>query len=510
MTLRLAVARSGQARLSLVRSSLLMAFLAGPLAGLPLFAAPAPPAQEAPRAQQPTDFTGVQLKNRAPISNEILKVKFRRPSESRLKNGMELLVLEERRSPTIQVEIAVPASSLNDPEGVPISTATTTLMRLGTKTRDARAIAETLAALGASVTFNVGDRYAYARFSTLTENLDEVMALMSDMLFNSTFPQDELDKWKNQQLSQLQQLRSIPDFLAAERFAQAMYPGDRRSFVAPTADGVRGLTRDAIVAHYSRIYRPEGGRVTVLGDIGAREIAPKLEALMANWTGTGSKAPELALPPASKGRRIILVDRPKSVQTSLYLGNHAFDRRSPDYIPAQVLNRVLGGGPASRLFRNIREAKGYTYGIGSGFAASRYLNHFESQTSVRTEVTGDALRELLKEFADIRNRPVPADELENAKRALVASFALSTENQATALSNATQIKDYGFPADYWDTYPENIAAVTAADVQRVSQKYVPLDDLVIVAVGDASRIRSMLAEFGSIEEWDAEGRRRTP
>jgi zinc protease len=137
------------------------------------------------------------------------------------------------------------------------------------------------------------------------------------------------------------------------------------------------------------------------------------------------------------------------------------------------------------------------------------MNMFTLQTSVRTEVTGDALREMLKEFADIRTRAVPADELENAKRALVASFALSTENQATALSNATTLREYPcLPADYWDTYPEKIAAVTAEDVQRVAQKYVPLDDLVIVAVGDAAKIRSVLAEFGPIEEWDSEGRRR--
>ena len=194
---------------------------------------------------------------------------------------------------------------------------------------------------------------------------------------------------------------------------------------------------------------------------------------------------------------MILVNRPGSVQTAFYLGNHAIDRLSPDYIPVQVLNRVLGGGPASRLFRNIREDKGYTYGISSGFSATRYLNHFSSQTSVRTEVTAEALREVLKEFADIRTRPVPADELENAKRALVASFALSTENAGTALSNATQIKEYGLPADYWDTYPEKIAAVTAGDVQRVAQKYIPVDDLVIIAVGDGPRIRPLLAAFGT-------------
>jgi zinc protease len=102
---------------------------------------------------------------------------------------------------------------------------------------------------------------------------------------------------------------------------------------------------------------------------------------------------------------------------------------------------------------------------------------------------------------------VPATELENAKRALVASFALSTENPGTALSNATMVKDYGFPADYWDTYPEKISAVTAADVQRVARKYIPIDDIVIVAVGDAAKIRGVLAEFGTVEDWDAEGRR---
>ena len=483
-------------------------------------------AQDAPRAQQPTDFTGVQLKNRAPVSNEILKVKFPKPAESRLKNGMELLVLEEHRSPTIRVQIAVPASNLNDPEGSVISQATGSLMRLGAKASDApsvvallkrlgltaldaRSIAEALAGNGATISFNIGDRYAYATLSTLSENLDVMMALMANMLFNPSFPQDELDKWKNQQLSQLQQVRSVPDFLSIERFAKAMYPDDRRSFVLPSADSVKSLTRDMLVAHHQKIYRPEGGRITVLGDISASQITPKLESLLAEWKGAGTKPPTLPLLGVIKGRTVILVDRPSSVQTAFYLGNRAFDRCSPDYIPAQVMNRVLGGGPASRLFRNIREAKGYTYGISSGLTASQYMNLFELQTSVRTEVTGDALREIVKEFADIRNQPVPSDELENAKRALVASFALSTENQATALSNATTLKEYPcLPANYWDTYPEKIAAVTAADVQRVAQKYVPLDDLVIVAVGDGSKIRSVLAGFGTIEEWDSEGRRR--
>jgi zinc protease len=464
-------------------------------------------AQDAPRQQPATNFTGVELKNRAPVSNDVLRVKFPRPAESRLRNGMELLVLTERRSPTIQVEIAVPTSSLNDPRGIPLGAATAAMMRLGTPGRDARAIAETLAEIGATIGFNVGDRYAYARFSTLTEHLDTVLALMGEMLFQSTFPQDELDKWKTQQLNSLQQVRTQPDFLATERFAQAMYPDDRRSYVMPTAEGVNSLTRSIVVEHHARTYRPDGGRITVLGDTDAKTITPKLEKLLAEWKGAAPRPPALPLVPPLQGRRLMLVDRPNSVQTAFYVGNHAIERVNPDYIPVQVLNRILGSGPTSRLFRNIREAKGYTYGISSGFAASWYLNHFSVQTSVRTEVTADALREILREFTDIRDRTVPATELENAKRALVASFALSTENPGTALSNATMVKDYGFPADYWDTYPEKISAVTAADVQRVARKYIPIDDIVIVAVGDAAKIRGVLAEFGTVEDWDAEGRR---
>jgi predicted Zn-dependent peptidase len=466
-------------------------------------------AQDAPQAQQATDFKGVVLKNRAPISNEILKVKFPKPVESKLKNGMDLLVLEDHRSPTIQVEVAIPGSSLNDPADLSgISSAMAAMLRLGTRTRKAQQIAETLAELGASFGAGAGEYFFYLRFSTLSENLDAVLDLFSDLVFNPTFPQDELDKWKNQQLSLLQQVRTQPPFLAQERFAAVLYPGDNRSVVAPSPESIRKITRDMIVDYYSKNIRPDGGRVAVVGDISPVQMSASLDKILGSWKGAGPKPPSLQMHPAISEKKIYLIDRPRSVQTTFEVGNHAIDRLSPDYIPVIVMNRVLGAGPASRLFRNIREEKGYTYGISSGFSASHYMNHFSASTSVRTEVTGPALDELLKEFRDIRDRLVPADELENAKRALVANFALSTESAATALRNATTIREYGLPADYWDTYPEKIAAVTAQDVQRVARKYIPVDNIQIVAVGDAAKIRDVLTKFGPIEEYDADGHRR--
>ena len=436
----------------------------------------------------------------------MLRVKFPKPSESKLKNGMALMVLEDHRSPTIDVEISMPASSLNNPrELAGLPDATTALLRLGTKTRTSLQIASTLQELGASLGAGIGEKTASFRFTTLSENLDQVLDLLADIMFNPSFPQDELDKWKDRQLSQLQQIRAQPGFLGQERFFAVMYPNDNRSIVAPTPESIRKITRDLIVDYYSKNFRPEGGRVAVSGDISAKEIAAKLDKTLGDWKGSAPKPPELPLPGAIAGKKIYLINRPNSVQSNVYIGNLAIDRLNPDYIPVMVMNHVLGGGPASRLFRNIREEKGYTYGISSGFGASHYINYFVLQTSVRTEVTGPALEEIFKELRDIRDRPVPADELGGAKRAMVASFALSTESSATGLRNATMIKEYGLPADYWDTYPEKISKVTAEDVQRVAKKYIPVDNAQIIVIGDAPKIREALAKFGPIEDWDSDG-----
>jgi predicted Zn-dependent peptidase len=182
------------------------------------------------------------------------------------------------------------------------------------------------------------------------------------------------------------------------------------------------------------------------------------------------------------------------------VANRAIGRLDPDYIATTVMNRVLGQGPAARLFRNIREDKGYTYGIYSALMATRHLNHFSVATSVRTDVTIPALDEILREFADIRERAVPADELAGARRAMVASFALRLEDPADTLQQLTLLKEYNLPANYWESYPEKVMGVTAEDAQRVARKYVPYENAQIVVVGDAPKLREALRKYGEVEE----------
>jgi zinc protease len=181
-------------------------------------------------------------------------------------------------------------------------------------------------------------------------------------------------------------------------------------------------------------------------------------------------------------------------------------RTDPDYTALTVVNRVLGG-TMGRLFRHLREEKGYTYGIASAFSATEYRGSWQASTSVRTEVTEPALTDLLAEVADLRSTPVPDEEFADAKRAIVGSFALALENPQQVLGYYVDSWTYGLPADYWDTYAARIMAITPAQARAAAQKYWAAGRLQIVAVGDADRISAVLEKKGQVEVYDADGRR---
>lgn len=202
---------------------------------------------------------------------------------------------------------------------------------------------------------------------------------------------------------------------------------------------------------------------------------------------------------------MLLVNRPSSVQTTLALGNIAIERRSPDFPAMVVMNYVIGGGVSSRLFLNLREEKGYTYGVYSNFSALRYPGPWRAGGNMRTEVTEGALVEFFREIDRMRDERVPVAELDASKRAIVARFALSLEQPTRVLDFAVTRKEYGFAADYWDTYPAKIMAVTAEDVQRVARKYLNPEALQLVVVGDANKIKDILEKYGKVEVFDSNG-----
>jgi zinc protease len=463
-----------------------------------------------PAGQQPQTTKGAVIKGKAPVNKEVLKVKLPRAQEATLKNGLQVVLLEAHKVPTFNMQMVVLSGGLADkPDYRGLASFTASLLREGTTKRSSKDIAEQVDALGATLIANSGLSSLTSTVSAggLVENLDQTLELFADVIRNPTFPQAEIDRYKTRTLAQLQLQRSIPQFLAAEQFNRAIYgTGHPASLVAPPAESIKKLTSKDLVDFHATNYRPNNAILAIVGDVTLKDIMPKLEKAFGDWQRGDVPAATIPAAPAQTESRIYLIDRPGSVQTVLQLGTLGIERTSPDYFAVLLADRVLGGGPSGRLFLNLREDKGYTYGAYSNFGGSKFRGTWISSSEVRTDVTEGAMKEFMYELNRLRNETVAANELDNAKRAIIGSFALSLEQPTTLLQNIITQKLYNLPADYWDTYPQQVAAITAADVQRVAQKYIDLGHLQVVAVGDASKARDVLAKYGKVELYDADGK----
>jgi len=462
----------------------------------------------APSQQQTTK--GAVIKGKAPVNKEVLKVKLPRAQEATLKNGLRVILLESHKVPTFNMQLVVLSGGLSDkPDYRGLATFTAALLREGTSKRSSKDIAEQVDALGATLTANSGlsSMTSVVNTSGLVENLDQTLDLFADVIRNPTFPQPEVDKYKTRTLAQLQFQRSIPQFLAAEQFQRAIYGADHpASLVAPPAESLKKLTSKDLAEFHATYYRPNNAIIAIVGDVTIKEILPKLEKAFGDWEKGTVPATTIPAAPAQTDSRIYLIDRPGSVQTVIQLGTLGIERTSPDYFPVLLADRVLGGGPSGRLFMNLREDKGYTYGAYSNFGGSKFKGTWISSSEVRTDVTEGAMKEFMYELNRMRNEPVTAEELDNAKRAIIGNFALSLEQPQALLQNIITQKLYNLPADYWDTYPQKVSAITTADVQRAAKQYIDLGHLQVVAVGDAAKAREVLAKYGKVELYDAEGK----
>ncbi|HET9467177.1 MAG TPA: pitrilysin family protein [Vicinamibacterales bacterium] len=450
-----------------------------------------------------------KFKGKAPVSNEVIKVKLPRAQETQLSNGAYLMVLEDHRVPSVQFEIImIGAGGYYDPADVPGLAATTaSLMDEGTTTRSSEQIAQALDTMAASVNVSAGQgsQIATVTGSALTDQFDAVLALASDILLNPSFPEKEIGLYKVRSRAGLEEQRSDPDFLRQERYSKAVYGKHPASSVGLTRESLEKVTRDTLVAFHKANYVPDHAVIGVSGDITLAEARTKFETALKSWAKSGKPLPGVSDPPDHGPMKISLVNRPGSVQTAFMLGEQAIDRTHPDYDAMIVMNQILGGSNG-RLYRELRERKGYTYGVYSNARLLRYRGDWRSQMDVRTDVTDASLRDLLAEINKMRDELVPIDEFRDAQRSLTASFALSLENPASLLNLYIVRQLYKFPVDYWDKYTDRISAVTPSQVQAVARKYLDPKRLQIVAVGDAAKIADDLRTFGPLEVYDDEGK----
>ena len=420
---------------------------------------------------------------------------------SKLKNGMSLLVVENHALPIVSMSLVVPgAGAADDPKGKGgLAAFTADLLDEGAGNLTAIQIAEEQDRLGASIRAFADIDAASVSVSTLTKTLDPTIELVTKILTQPKFDQKEFDRVKGDRMTSLELRRDRPREVAALMLNAALYGGEspyghpasgtREKFKAITVGDAKGF--------YKQHWNPAAMTLVVVGDFDTKALQAKLDASLGAWKATGAKKPA---PPVAKPEKITarlqLADRKEAAQSDVRIGLVGLDRRDKRYYPFEVLAGTLGGSFTSRFNNRLREQLGITYGIRAGMDYRVSTGPFIISSAIVTPATAQGLSEIMKILDDIATNDVPAEELEKSKQNLIRALPASFETNASTAGTLAELTLYGLPDDWYATYAENIAKVTAADVKEAAKTFTPSKNMVISIVGDMSKVRGEIDKLG--------------
>jgi len=430
------------------------------------------------------------------------------PHETVLANGLTVVVVEDKRLPLVSYRMALAVGGAYDPPALPgLTDLLAGLLPEGTESRTSREIADAVARMGASLSAGANSDYTIVAASALSHFSDDVLEMMADVILHPSFPENEVDLARQNTKESLRQQRAQPSFLASEMVARVMFGNHPYSVVAPTPESIDRSTRDEFVKFHRRKFAPNNAVFIVVGDIKFEAIVTRLEELFSGWERGERVVPDFPAPPVRTHRQAYLIDRPGSAQSNIVIANSGIVRTSPDYFPLLLMHTVLGATASSRLFMNLREEKGYTYGAYSNLDARRSAGTFRATAEVRSAVTGDSLKEFFFELERIRNDRVSEKEIADAKSYLTGVFPVRLETQEGLIDQLVQIKMLNLPNQYLETYRDNVQAVTIEEIQRVAQAYVKPDQAALVVVGDGATVLDQIKPYcADIETFNTAGK----
>jgi zinc protease len=411
-----------------------------------------------------------------------------------LPNGLPVWIVEQHEVPLVQVNVVVRTGSSADPAGkFGLASLTAAMIDEGAGGRDALELADAFDMLGAQVGTTGSFDWSAVRMSVPVTRLGEALPLLADVVMRPDFPQAELERLREERLTQFLQARDDPAAIAQTAFPRLLF-GPEHRFGSPgagTEASVKGLTVEDLRGFHAEHFRPDNAVLLVVGDITAAEVHPLLEEHFGGWTVEGRKPAPAVVPGGRQPerRQVYLVDKPGAAQSQVRIGWVGVPRGTRDYFPIIVMNTVLGGSFTSRLNTNLRETHGYAYGAGSAFDMRRAPGPFFASAGVQTDKTAEALTEFFTELNGIL-APMPADELDKARNYLALGFPRGFETTGDLARRLEEQYVYDLPDDYFSQYVERVQAVTATDVARVAKAYVQPDRFIVVVVGDLSEIEA--------------------
>jgi len=437
-------------------------------------------------------------------------------TRTQLANGATLIVSERHNLPLVSFAITFVGGGNQfepaDRRGVAALTAS--MLTEGTKTRTGDQLSDALQLLGTNVNAGVGAEEGSISFVSTAKNFEATLAILSDMMLNSVFPAEALERLRGRTLVNLTQAKDQPVIVGAQVFAKVLY-GDAHPYGQRVTEGsVKAITRDDIVNFQKAYYQPGRAIITVVGDVTPGKVKSSVEKALATWSKGGEK-PSFAYPklPELQPAKIYLVDKPGAAQSVVNIGLPGPPRNTPDYFALQVLNTILGGQFQSRLNANIREQKGYSYGVNSGFNYGKGPGAFRAGGSIFTDKTDAALIEFMKELKGIvGEKPITDEEIKTAKDSLIQGLPQRFASVSAISGAITTLVVQGLPDDYYQTYADKVSAVTKDDLLRVAKRYIDLGHLAIVIVGDRAKVETALkaTEIAPLTMLDIEGNPATP
>ncbi len=425
----------------------------------------------------------------------------------KLSNGLDVYMVENNKVPFITALLGLKTGSVSDPvEKLGLADLTSQMITEGAGKLNSKELASEIDFIGGSITSGANSDFTLVKAQGLSKYTNKLFSLMASVVIDPTFPEDELTLKKTNLIQELELKRSEPDFLANERFNKVIYNNHPYAVVSPKPDTIKKITKLDLENFHKKNYLPNNAMLVVVGDFNSDKLK---EIIKDDFEKSWAKLPHIAKHDlavnAKHHKQIYLVDRPGSVQSNIWLGNIGIKRSDKDYFPFLVANEILGGSSRSRLFLNIREQKGYTYGAYSHLNAHKMAGDFVSYAEVRNNVTAPTLEEFLYELDKLRNVQVADKELNDAKNHLAGSFQLAVESQMGLAGKLIDAKLNDLPVEYLTNYANNIMAVTPSQIQDVIRKYVNLNDLSIIVVGDKSQILNELKPFAPVVIYDSNG-----
>ncbi len=432
-------------------------------------------------------------RTKKPVAGPAPVITFNDPSTYQLGNGITVLVVEDHKLPRVSASLYIDAGPVTEGDKAGVMGIMGQMLNEGTTDMSKAEFDEAVERIGADVYLSSSGGSAAA----LTRYFNQAFELMSDALKHPSFPQESFDKIKSQTITGLKSNAKNVKAVSGRVINALTYGKDHPYGEFTSEESVNALTLADVKAAYDKYITPSRAYLTITGDIKPAEAKKLAESLFGNWKGNSLTLPTLTKVANPAKTEIDVVDMPNAVQSEITVTNLVdLKMNDPDYFPVLIANQILGGGSESRLFNNLREKHGFTYGAYSSAGAGRYQSTFSASASVRTAKTDSAVVEFLNEIEKLRTTKVTDEELSTAKALYNGSFALGMENSSRTATYARNILINNLPKDFYRTYLQKINAVTKEDIQRVAQKYFNYKNTRVVVVGNTSQMLDGIKKLG--------------